>query len=399
MQLKCKLDPSNNPLQGATFSLYMQGTSGNPDTLVANNLTTGSDGYTDVVGNLLVGNYYFVETSTLDTYLLNGKQVPFTVADTDMAYDSNGQLLQNKVKTVSLVNYMKPTLQKTRTTDESVDIGETVTWKISTDVPLNLTDYTKYVITDTLDTRLTYVGNMSVTLDNAPLNPNLYNVQVNGRVITVTFTDIFAQGNIGAIQSGDKFNIQFDTTVNNTAIPGVQIPNNAVLTMNNGWVDATSTEANPPMVETGGRQFMKVDPNNNPLQGAQFVVSKTNPDNSISYMKQSANLNVTWVNSKSDATVFTSANDGTFQMYGLAYGTYNIEEVKAPGGYNLLNGIQTFTVDPNSYDDDAMILVVNTMAPTIPITGGIGTIIFFAIGLVLMGIVYFFYRRYESQSA
>lgn len=401
-----KLDSDNQALPGVKFSLYRKEAPGTPDFLVEKDLISGDDGYTDIVGNLVIGDYYFVETSPLDSYLLNGAQVPFSISISNDAYNATtGKLELDKVITKDLVNYLKPTLTKTRMTKDNTDVGKIVTWKISTDVPLNLKEYKKYVVTDTLDNRLSYIGNLTVKLDNATLNPDLYNVNISGNEIKVSFTDIFAEGNIGAITKGKKFNIQFDTIVNNTAVPGEKIPNNAVLAMNNGWVDATSTEVNPPMVETGGRKFVKVNANNDPLAGAEFVVSKKIGENeeqegeNVVYMKQSANKSVTWVDSKAEATVFTSAADGSFETYGLAYGNYFIEEIKAPKGYNLLNGVKAFTVTPTSYLDNAKILVVNTTAPVIPITGGIGTLIFFAIGLTLMGIVYFFYRRYENQTA
>lgn len=399
-----KVTPDKSPLQGVKFSLYRKEAPGTPDFLVEKDLISGSDGYTDIVSNLAVGDYYFVETNPLDTYLLNGAKVPFSVGITDDAYDANGQIVPAKVISKEMVNYLKPKLQKTRLTKESTDVGKVVTWKVSTDIPLNLKEYKKYVVTDTLDSRLNYLGNLTVKLDNTTLNPDLYTVNVTGNELKISFIDIFAEGNIGAIQSGNKFNIQFDTIVNNTAIPGEKIPNNAVLSFNNNWVDGTSTEINPPAVETGGRKFLKVNASNNPLAGAEFVISKkiglteeVEGQNYV-YMKQAANKSVTWVNSKNEATVFTSAADGTFNIYGLSYGNYQLEEIKAPKGYNLLNGEKAFTISPTSYLEDAKIIIVNTAAPVIPITGGIGTILFFAIGLALMGLVYFFYRRYESQS-
>lgn len=401
-----KLDADNKPLPGVKFSLYRKEAPGTPDFLVEKDLISGNDGYTDVVGNLVIGEYYFVETSPLDSYLLNGSHVPFSVTIADDAYDpATGQLEPAKVIAKDLVNYLKPTLQKTRLTKDNTDVGKVVTWKISTDVPLNLKEYKKYVVTDTLDPRLSYIGNLTVKLDDTTLNPDLYNVVITGQELNISFTDVFAEGNIGAISKGSKFNMQFDTVVNNKAVPGEKIPNNAELAMNNGWVDSSATEANPPTVETGGRKFVKVNANNDPLSGAEFVVTKKigatedEEGENVVYMKQSANKTVTWVDSKAEATVFTSAADGSFEMYGLAYGNYLIEEIKAPKGYNLLNGEKAFTVSPTSYQDDAKILVVNTTAPVIPITGGIGTLIFFATGLILMGLVYFFYRRYENQTA
>lgn len=391
-----KLDQNNQPLIGATFSLYRKGTQGQADSLELGNLVSGSDGYTDVVGNLVAGDYYFIETKSPDKYLLEGKKLEFTVTATNHAYDIDGKLDMGKVITKDLVNYLKPNLTKTRLTPESTDIGKIVSWNITTDVPKNIKNYKKYVVTDTLDSRLTYLGNPKVMLDNAELNPAYYSLTNSNGVVKVEFISDLFPGAPDKLLEGSKLIITFDTMVNPTALPGVEIPNNAILAVNNSYVDATSTEANPPKVETGARKFLKVNPAQQPLAGAEFVIYKK-VDDVTQYMKKNEDKTISWVDNKSEATVLSTQEDGKFEVYGLAYGAYYLEEIKAPTGYNLLTADKQFTVDKGSYFDDAVLIVMNTNAPVIPITGGIGTILFFAIGLILMGMVYFFYRRYEKQ--
>lgn len=114
-----------------------------------------------------------------------------------------------------------------------------------------------------------------------------------------------------------------------------------------------------------------------------------------------------WADTKEEAYVFVSGPNGQFEVTGLAPGTYNLVEIKAPVGYVLNEAPRPFEVGPGSYTtgnipyelegttDDAQ-QVKNTKV-TIPQTGGIGTIIFGAIGLTLMGGAVVAFKKRESE--
>lgn len=111
----------------------------------------------------------------------------------------------------------------------------------------------------------------------------------------------------------------------------------------------------------------------------------------------------------------TSGDEGQFEIKGLAYGTYKLEEIKAPNGYAVPTngGNFTFTVANGSYtkDDsessinyvaksdkkDAMQIKNNTV--TIPQTGGIGTVIFTAIGLAIMASAIIAIKKRQATEA
>lgn len=118
-----------------------------------------------------------------------------------------------------------------------------------------------------------------------------------------------------------------------------------------------------------------------------------------------------WSNQKDKAVKYTSNEKGQFEVTGLAEGTYYLKEVKAPEGYALRSDEIPFNVNKNSYTQNGDIdygtqqlggkkdaTQVKNKKVTIPQTGGIGTIIFTALGIVIMaGSVYAMKKRRAEE--
>mgnify|MGYP002724591289 CR=1 FL=1 len=98
-----------------------------------------------------------------------------------------------------------------------------------------------------------------------------------------------------------------------------------------------------------------------------------------------------------------------FWIEDLLPGLYTLQEVTAPPGYNLdktiyevtVNVDGTIVVNPEleiivNDDGNSIIKIDNRKAPTLPDTGGIGTLIFTIIGVVLMVGAYVYYRRKQA---
>lgn len=110
-----------------------------------------------------------------------------------------------------------------------------------------------------------------------------------------------------------------------------------------------------------------------------------------------AQMQWTWTATEADAFKFISDSNGFFEVTGLAYGSYELQETKAPEGYAKLTSPIGFTINESSYTtgniaslptgsssaSDATEIKNNKV--TIPQTGGIGTIIFIIAGLAIMG--------------
>ncbi|MFR3684115.1 MAG: SpaH/EbpB family LPXTG-anchored major pilin [Enterococcus sp.] len=166
--------------------------------------------------------------------------------------------------------------------------------------------------------------------------------------------------------------------------------------------DEVKPEDTPPPIVTGGKKFLKHDNDDQTqaLKGAEFVITNKN---GTKYLKGNSN-NYTWEDivgdQYADAIKLTSGDLGYFEIKGLAYGEYKLVEIKAPDGYKT-GGPIDFTVDFESYTVEE---TLRTKVPNIsrggflPSTGGAGIIAFLVIGLSLMGIAIFRYRKTQHAA-
>lgn len=127
---------------------------------------------------------------------------------------------------------------------------------------------------------------------------------------------------------------------------------------------------------------------------------------------KASRTNYVWVTENTNALVLTSDMEGRFEITGLDKGTYYLEEKTPPAGFAKIED-QKFEVGKGSYTTgeihynkadetvaekakDAQ-RVINKKV-TIPQTGGIGTIIFTVVGIILMaGAALALKRRKEDE--
>ena len=89
-------------------------------------------------------------------------------------------------------------------------------------------------------------------------------------------------------------------------------------------------------------------------------------------------------------------------MTGLKYGTYYLEETKAPENYVPLANRVAFTVDEQSYATAGQLIspekIQNKHKGTLPSTGGKGIYLYIGAGVILLLIAgLYFARRKHSQ--
>lgn len=223
----------------------------------------------------------------------------------------------------------------------------------------------------------------------------------------------------------------------------------------NGTIEVTNHKSNnpkplnptEPKVVNGGKKFVKTDQEGNRLEGAEFYVKNAAgeylvakaDDNNEAVKNAKATLTekqkayegldaeaqkgeegkaakkafddaqqayneavlnnankYEFSDSSDNAVVLRSDKDGKFEITGLAYGDYKLEEKTPPTGFAKLNGPVDFKVEKGSYSTVAVDFKYNegdkensakqiiNKKVSIPQTGGIGTVIFTVVGISLM---------------
>ena len=319
------------------------------------------------------------------------------------------------------------------------NVGDPVTWYMNATIPTNIKDYTKFEFTDTLKEMLDYVGNIEVKYGSGDktefkdLEKTLtlgthYTVDAYDSTTRTFAVKLTAAGikeiadNIDGI-TNPKISVKFDTKLNDKAKVETGNPNEYTLKFNNGNGVEKDKKSDVPKVFTGEKKFVKTDSaDRHVLSSAVFVVKNLKKDAQTGqYLKKDANGAVSWVATEADATKFTTDSNGEIKVGKLQFtyavadkptnidevtldktqqlNEYQLVEIQAPKGYAKLDQPIDFEITPDSYKSGAVKIdqgkaVDDTTTGThteiknkkleIPQTGGIGTIIFAAVGIALM---------------
>lgn len=305
------------------------------------------------------------------------------------------------------------------TTSATVDAYTDHTWIISATIPSDIAFAEQYVISDTLDNRLDYVGNLKVQVETEAGDEILLElVKDTDYILTVSDVDSLSEGNpsdaftmeltyigmqkidkLGKSNFGQyRLRVYFDAQINANAEMGTEIPNEAEIEYTNSVGFTLKDKSEKPEVHTGGVNLIKVDAATDALlPGATFqvyraataaevnddTVTKVNIGNIAAPMilvEFHANQDLTG----GKVTEAVSDQDGNVHIYGLAYGEYYLVETKAPNGYNLMKDPLKVVVHGTSHELDAAYTVENASGSELPATGGTGTVLYTFIGVSMM---------------
>lgn len=299
------------------------------------------------------------------------------------------------------------------------EVGTVVPFTITATLPTNAEAYAQFTaynvaFADTLSKGLT-LNTGSITFEK---------VTTGGATTTLTgvFTVIptpngFATNTVDVkaaavnAAAGDKIVIKYTATINADSVSKIPETNDVTVTYSNDPTNTTSTDTDTDKTysHTVDLRVFKyfVDPNvpSDPpgwgLAGAEFILSKYDQGTKYLIIDPTTKAH-TWTDTKASATVMTSAADGYLTFPGLADGTYNLEEIKAPEGYNKIDApitvsittvlnadgtVGSVTVDGADYDEatkTATVKVENQSGSELPSTGGMGTTILYIVGGILV---------------
>jgi len=312
--------------------------------------------------------------------------------------------------------------------EATVDQYKDHTWIIGTTIPVDIANGKEFIISDTLDNRLDYIGNVKVQVEYDGVSDAevetpepVVLVEKEDYILTVVNNDSLKEGKpsdsftvaltaagmkkVGAAVGSDYENymirVYFDAQINANAQLGVEIPNKAHLDYKNSLGVEFDKDSDIPKVYTGGTNLLKVDAKDETvvLSGAVFELYRPATENEIN------DVNVTKITlegvdaqlvpveffgqvpvngTEEKVTSVTSGEDGKIVIHGLAYGTYYLVETKAPVGYNLLSAPTAITIDADSHLEDNVVKILNNSGTQLPETGGMGTVLFTTVGLILV---------------
>lgn len=450
-------------LEGVTFVLQKKNTAENKwDNVTINEstnkpmgeLTTDKNGQITVDG-LSQGTYRFIETDrgNNDGYIMDGATAyQFTVnANGTIKYGDNDPKANITITVTNekpdMTKQVKDRTKETETWKQDADynVGDMVPYKITVDVPSNITRLKEFTLTDTPKNLDDKVDTVKVTYKKADVEVDVeakaYSVEKkdgeHGFKITFVTTEMadYAGKQLvitynakllpTAVTSTDGNTNRAKLEYSNKILPGQDDPDNPNKPENPDTKPGKDYIENTTIVYTFGLQVLKkgeqADGTRTPLEGVQFDLYKEVPEGTAKAITGDAakavglDSNKTWL--KINEAPLTTDENGKVSQSGLANGTYYLVETKTNEKYNLLkapvkvelnidyvtttkneyykgeNGVKTLVkheVETTTFTENTATstgthteTIINKKGFTLPTTGGMGTIAITALGVAL----------------
>lgn len=193
------------------------------------------------------------------------------------------------------------------------------------------------------------------------------------------------------LETNDKIIVHYNAMLNRDAIiAGEGNDNTAYLNFGEGGKSNEDTVT----TFTYGIDIVKTDSQNTLIDGAKFrIYDAATGGNEVKVVELSTGV---YRRARADETgVDIVVENGQVRVVGFDNGTYYLEEVEAPDGYNKLTARQRFIISDANLDatfnggifsTGSGVHVVNKSGTMLPETGGIGTVLFISLGsFVAMG--------------
>lgn len=385
-------------------------------TTVSNNLTDGK--YTATFTGLDYGYYVVAVQGATLANTSNEYATLVSVDSTNVNANIKGDL-PTVVKKVQVDGTGKDA------TDAK--IGDSLTFTLTSTIP-DMSAYNTYTFNfkDTLSKGLTFERVTSVKVEGVadPLIVDTdYTVTTptaSNNTLTVAMKDF---KNKQQANAGKKITVTYTATLNeNAVVGGAGNTNSAKIQYSNDPSTNGTGESEPSKVRVFTYGFTvdkytgdKYDNAATRLAGAEFTLAHKN-GSAISFVKvadsttQNAVYRVAKAEETGATTIITTPANGKVDFRGLQNGEYTLTETKAPAGYNKLASAIGVKVDGqndgtdktnanvtirynndngSNYDQTAsngVIPVRNQSGVILPGTGGMGTIAFTVIGVLVIAL-------------
>jgi len=268
-------------------------------------------------------------------------------------------------------------------------IGKHVQFELNSTVPdlTGYTDYT-YTINDSFSAGLTNDRNVKIMIGNTDVTAQSV-INYSGQTFTATVPYSVLKG----FTRGTAIEVTYSACLNQNAVAYNQANiNRASLEYSNNPQDLTSKDKTPEdlvKVYTFRLDVTKTNNKGEVLQGAEFELR----DGEGNLVAVTLKDEVYVIDPAGTNTTLVSDANGKIYVKGLAAGNYTLTETKAPTGYNPLAKPVEFAIEV-TYDVTAPTeisnvkgtdqTIINRTGGLLPSTGGIGTTIFTAAGIVIM---------------
>lgn len=341
----------------------------------------------------LAAGYYLVQNKTVGEHEAYTNYILKVVKNVTVEPKTDTPTVEKKVKDI---NDSESTTTTGWQDSADYDINDDVPFQLTATLPNNFATYDEYYLefADTLSSGLTYKKDAKVYLVNGNDETDVtssFTIAEDGSSFKINNLK-----SISGVTASSKIVVRYTAKLDSNAVIGsAGNPNTVKLVYSNNPNAAGhgETPEDTVVVFTYKVIVNKVDQDNKPLANAGFTL----------YKKDSAgNWNVVKAISASEATSFTFS--------GIDDGDYKLSETDTPNGYNTIDDI-FFTVsaehDPtanepkltsisgvdsagkitftsNTSEGSLTAPVPNTKGSILPSTGGMGTKVLYAVGVVLI---------------
>lgn len=234
---------------------------------------------------------------------------------------------------------------------ESLGVGDTVTYQVTTEVPDGAATMSRFSIADTMSEGLTFTGIQEVRVGGVLIPADQYDLFTDTDAAPYTFILELVGDDYNHLikgEAGDAITVKYTAELNDNCIVTEEgNPNHATLIYNHD--SGVGGEGEPQIVEdivdpkvyTYGIDLTKVNKADEPVAGVEFDLFAADKETQIFVtQKESTNeayagVNSYYPNGTKSGDKIVTGEDGRAYIWGLAPGTYYLKETKTVEGYTL----------------------------------------------------------------